>query len=62
MAKKLPIGLQDFRRDKDEEGLLSLDYPNKEVRDAMLEHLIEGFVGVEKVVKQVNSLRLQTHL
>jgi len=25
-------------KDKDEEGLLTLDYPNKEVRDAMLEH------------------------
>jgi hypothetical protein len=34
-------------KDKDEEGLLTLDYPNKEVRDAMLEHLIEGFVGVD---------------
>jgi hypothetical protein len=32
---------------KDEDGLVSLDYPNKEVRDSMLEVLIEGFVGVD---------------
>jgi hypothetical protein len=32
---------------KDEDGLVNLDYPNKEVRDSMLEVLIEGFVGVE---------------
>jgi hypothetical protein len=32
---------------KDEDGLLQLDYPNKEVRDSMLEILIEGFVGVD---------------
>ncbi|MBU6340480.1 MAG: AAA family ATPase [Bacteroidetes bacterium] len=31
---------------KDEDGLIQLDYPNKEVRDSMLEHLIEGFTGV----------------
>jgi hypothetical protein len=31
----------------DEEGLLNLDYPNKEVRDSMLENLIEGFAGVD---------------
>jgi hypothetical protein len=31
---------------KDEDGLVSLDYPNKEVRDSMLEVLIERFVGV----------------
>lgn len=31
----------------DEAGLITLDYPNKEVRDAMLENLIEGFTGVE---------------
>jgi hypothetical protein len=34
-------------REGAESGLLTLDYPNKEVRDAMLEHLIEGFVGVD---------------
>jgi hypothetical protein len=28
---------------RDEDGLLILDYPNKEVRDSMLENLIEGF-------------------
>lgn len=27
--------------------LINLDYPNKEVRDAMLEHLIEAFTGVD---------------
>jgi len=27
-------------------GLIQLDYPNKEVRDSMLEHLIEDFTGV----------------
>lgn len=27
--------------------LINLDYPNKEVRDAMLEHLIEAFAGVD---------------
>ncbi len=32
---------------KDEDGLVLLDYPNKEVRDSMLEVLIEGFVGVD---------------
>jgi hypothetical protein len=32
---------------KDEDGLVSLDYPNKEVRDSMLEVLIENFVGVD---------------
>jgi len=32
---------------KDEDGLVSLDYPNKEVHDSMLEVLIEGFVGVD---------------
>jgi hypothetical protein len=32
---------------KDEDGLVSLDYPNKEVRDSMLEVLIERFVGVD---------------
>lgn len=32
---------------KDEDGLVNLDYPNKEVRDSMLEVLIEGFVGVD---------------
>lgn len=31
---------------KDDDGLVTLDYPNKEVRDSMLEVLIEGFVGV----------------
>lgn len=34
-------------KDQDQEGFLTLDYPNKEVRDAMIEHLIEGFVGVD---------------
>lgn len=34
-------------RSATEEGLLHLDYPNQEVRDAMLESLIEGFVGVD---------------
>lgn len=32
---------------KDEDDLVLLDYPNKEVRDSMLEVLIEGFVGVD---------------
>ena len=32
---------------KDEDGLVNLDYPNKEVRDSMLEVLIERFVGVD---------------
>ena len=31
---------------RDSDGLVQLDYPNKEVRDSMLEHLIEGFTGV----------------
>ncbi len=31
---------------RDADGLIHLDYPNKEVRDSMLEHLIEGFTGV----------------
>jgi len=31
---------------RDPDGLIQLDYPNKEVRDSMLEHLIEGFTGV----------------
>jgi len=31
---------------RDADGLIQLDYPNKEVRDSMLEHLIEGFTGV----------------
>lgn len=31
----------------DDDGLVTLDYPNKEVRDSMLEVLIEGFVGVD---------------
>jgi len=34
-------------KSKDEEGFLNLDYPNKEVRDSMLENLIEGFAGVD---------------
>ena len=43
----------------DEDGLLVLDYPNKEVRDSMLESLIEGFVGVnaERSASLVISLR-----
>jgi len=31
---------------RDADGLIQLDYPNKEVRDSMLENLIEGFTGV----------------
>ena len=44
---------------RDEDGLLILDYPNKEVRDSMLENLIEGFVGVntERSASLVISLR-----
>jgi hypothetical protein len=48
---------------KDEDGLVNLDYPNKEVRDSMLEVLIEGFVGVEAefspalVIKIRNAFR-----
>jgi hypothetical protein len=48
---------------KDEDGLVSLDYPNKEVRDSMLEVLIEGFVGVDAelspalVIKMRNAFR-----
>ena len=48
---------------KDEDGLVSLDYPNKEVRDSMLEVLIEGFVGVDAelsaalVIKIRNAFR-----
>jgi len=30
-----------------EDNLINLDYPNKEVRDAMIEHLIEAFAGVD---------------
>lgn len=33
-------------QNRDADGLIQLDYPNKEVRDSMLEHLIEGFTGV----------------
>ncbi len=44
---------------RDEDGLLVLDYPNKEVRDSMIENLIEGFVGVntERSASLVISLR-----
>jgi len=48
---------------KDEDGLVILDYPNKEVRDSMLEILIEGFVGVDAelsaalVIKIRNAFR-----
>lgn len=48
---------------KDEDGLVSLDYPNKEVRDSMLEVLIEGFVGVDAelspalIIKMRNAFR-----
>jgi len=48
---------------KDEDGLVSLDYPNKEVRDSMLEVLIEGFVGVDTelsaalIIKMRNAFR-----
>jgi hypothetical protein len=48
---------------KDEDGLVTLDYPNKEVRDSMLEVLIEGFVGVDAelsaalVIKIRNAFR-----
>jgi hypothetical protein len=31
----------------EEGGLLTLDYPNKEVRDSMLKYLLEAFTGVE---------------
>jgi len=34
-------------QEKDEDGLIQMDYPNKEVRDSMLEILIEAFVGVD---------------
>jgi hypothetical protein len=42
-----------------EDGLIQLDYPNKEVRDAMLEILVEGFlnVDVERSAAMVISLR-----
>jgi hypothetical protein len=48
---------------KDEDGLINLDYPNKEVRDSMLEVLIEGFVGVDAelspalIIKMRNAFR-----
>lgn len=48
---------------KDEDGLVSLDYPNKEVRDSMLEVLIERFVGVDTelsaalIIKMRNAFR-----
>ncbi len=45
---------------KDEDGLVSLDYPNKEVRDSMLEVLIEGFVGVDAKVSA--ALVIANHL
>jgi hypothetical protein len=34
-------------QEKEEDGLVQLDYPNKEVRDSMLEILIEAFIGVD---------------
>ncbi|MCS7035761.1 MAG: PD-(D/E)XK nuclease domain-containing protein, partial [Saprospiraceae bacterium] len=40
----------------DEEGLLTLDYPNKEVRDSMLQQLLEAFSGVE--VEKSTSLAI----
>jgi hypothetical protein len=43
----------------DSDGLIHLDYPNKEVRDSMLENLIETFTGVhaERSTSLVISLR-----
>ncbi len=38
-------------QEKDEDGLIQLDYPNKEVRDSMLEIIIEAFVGVDAGVQ-----------
>jgi PAS domain-containing protein len=43
----------------DEEGLLTLDYPNKEVRDSMLQQLLEAFVGVEVEKSTSTAIELQ---
>ncbi len=44
---------------RDADGLIQLDYPNKEVRDAMLEHLIEGFTGVHVERSASLAIRLR---
>ena len=44
---------------KDEDGLIQLDYPNKEVRDSMLEILIEAFVGVDAELSTSLIIRIR---
>ncbi|MDW8230995.1 MAG: AAA family ATPase, partial [Saprospiraceae bacterium] len=41
------------------DGLLTLDYPNKEVRDSMLKQLLEAFAGVEVEHSTALVLRLR---
>ncbi|WP_353485361.1 AAA family ATPase [Haliscomenobacter sp.] len=45
--------------EKDEDGLIQLDYPNKEVRDSMLEILIEAFVGVDAELSTSLIIRIR---
>lgn len=44
---------------KDEDGLILLDYPNKEVRDSMLEILIETYVGIDAEFSTALIVRLR---
>jgi hypothetical protein len=44
---------------KDEDGLIQLDYPNKEVRDSMLEILIEAYVGVDAELSTSLIIRMR---
>ena len=46
-------------QEKDEDGLIQLDYPNKEVRDSMLEILIEAFVGVDAELSTSLIIRMR---
>jgi hypothetical protein len=46
-------------QEKDEDGLIQLDYPNKEVRDSMLEILIEAFVGVDAELSTSLIIRIR---
>jgi len=44
---------------EDEDGLIQLDYPNKEVRDSMLEILIETYVGVDAELSASLIIRMR---
>lgn len=46
-------------KEKDEDGLILLDYPNKEVKDSMLEILIETYVGIDAEFSTALIVRLR---